>query len=300
MSRATLGGVCCPLVTPFRDGAVDREALSEHVDWLVASGIDGLVPCGTTGEFASLTDHERETVVRVVARAAPEDVPVVAGTADATVPGAVDRIEAAIDRGADAALVPPPFFHGPNEPTGVTRFYERILSQTDADIVLYNIPGCVGYELPPETIAALAPRPQVLGLKDSSGDFGYGLRAIETFGADGNVLVGPDRYLTAGVLLGAAGGVNGLANALPTVLSEIHEAAERTELERARRLDAECLGPLHDAVGGNGYAPTIKTALALRGRFPSDDVRPPLVSLSETARADVRAALESIPQVDPA
>lgn len=109
-------GVACPTITPLDGGAVDVASLRSHIKWLLDAGVDGRVPCGTTGEFASLTDEERATVVETTVTAADGRVPVVAGAADTTVPGAAGRVDRAVAAGARAAIVPPPYYHGGSDP----------------------------------------------------------------------------------------------------------------------------------------------------------------------------------------
>ncbi|WP_313693495.1 dihydrodipicolinate synthase family protein [Halorarum halobium] len=289
--------VLCPLVTPFLgDGGadgVDVETLETHVEWLVEAGIDGLVPVGTTGEFASLTDEERETVIRTTVDAAPADVPVVAGAAATSVVDAAGWVDRVDDLGADAALVPPPYFHGASGPAGHRRFFESVLARSSGDVFLYNFPGPVGEPLPAEVAVALAERPRVRGLKDSSGDVDYLGRVLARTGPSFPVLVGADSLLGTGVAVGAAGGVNGLANVAPKQLLEIAEFAGEGDVRGARDRTRR-LRPLLEAAAAHGYAGTVKAGLVARGIYGTAAVRPPLVPPAESACEAIGEAVSTL------
>lgn len=277
-------GVACPMVTPMRDGAIDTESLRSHVEWLVEAGIDGLVPCGTTGEFASLTDEERTTVVETTIEAADGRVPVLAGAADTTVPGAAERIDRVVAAGAEAALVPPPYYHGGSE-AGLRRFYEDVLAASTGDVVLYNFPGLAGQSIPPSLAGALAERERVVGLKDSSGDFEYTLRTASATPDGFPIAVGLDRYLGTATTEGLAGGVVGVSNVEPGAVGDIHAAATEGDRKWATAVREERVDPVVDAAGEYGYVPLLKRSLAERGVIESPAVRPPLTEAPAEAVA---------------
>ena len=275
-------GVVCPLVTPMRDGDVDTDSLGRHVEWLIEAGVDGVVPCGTTGEFASLTDEERTRVVDATVSAAGGRVPVVAGAADTTVAGAADTVEAVTDRGADAALLPPPYYHGGSD-SGLARFYEAALEESSGNVVLYNFPALTGQSIPVDVLADLAERDRVVGCKDSSGDFEYALRARSATPADVPIAVGADRLLATAAGEGFAGGVVGLSNVVPDVMCELYDAAAAGELERAHAIRERRVDPILDAVGEHGYVPLLKRLLADDGIVDEPTVKPPLVEAPASA-----------------
>ena len=172
MDATDLHGMFCPVATPLTEGTVDVSSLTRQIERIINAGISGFVVCGTTGEFASLTPVERATVIETVVENTPAAGPVLAGTASTTVDGAVNNIQVASQMGADGVLLPPPFFHGANEPEGVREFFERVLNQTTADVILYNIPQCVGQNIPHRAVVELAEYDEVVGLKESGGDLG--------------------------------------------------------------------------------------------------------------------------------
>lgn len=297
MDSVTDGGVFCPLVTPFDgedvDSSVDTDALAAHVEWLAAAGIDGLVPCGTTGEFASLTDAEREAVVRTTVDAAPDDVPVVAGAGATNVFDAAAWIDRVVGLGADAALLSPPYFHNASGVEGHRRFFETVLENSTGDVVLYNFPAVVGEPLPSEVAVDLAGRPRVAGLKDSSGDVEYLGRVLEEAPSEFPVFVGPDTLLGSGIAAGAAGGVNGLANVVPELLLDVYERAQAGDLGAARDRTAQ-LRPLLAHADQCGYVATVKAGLVARGPYRTAAVRPPLVAPEASARDAVAETVSDL------
>ncbi|WP_458210906.1 dihydrodipicolinate synthase family protein [Haladaptatus sp. NG-SE-30] len=295
MSRheaAEFEGVLCPLVTPFSDGGVDESALAALVERLEDAGMDGLVPAGTTGEFASLTDEEYRTVLRTTIDAA--DVPVMAGTADTTVPGTLDRIETAADAGADAALVVLPYFHGANDPAGNEAFLTAVADDAALPVYLYNIPSCTGQEIAPATVEHVGYHENIRGLKDSSGDFNYVLDVLSRAPEGFDLFQGFDSHLVPATLMGATGGINALSNAIPETFVAAHDAVVAGDLEQAREIGAERIAPLFQQCVTHGFAPATKAAVASRGWLETASVRPPLVELDEEAEAEIAEAVDRV------
>ncbi|GGM68190.1 4-hydroxy-tetrahydrodipicolinate synthase [Halarchaeum rubridurum] len=285
--------VLCPLVTPMdADGEIDDEGLDAVVRGVRDAGLDGFVPCGTTGEFASLTRAENRAVVERVRESAGDDATVIAGAGATSVPDTVDALTDAAEAGADAGLVVVPYFHTANAADGNARFLRRVAERSPLPIYLYNIPACTGSEIPVETVVELAGRDDVHGLKDSSGNFGYFTDALAATPDDFAVYQGVDDQLVPAGLMGASGGINALSNAVPEVFAAVREALNAGDDERARELGRGALKPLFAFCADHGFAPATKAALAARGRIDDDAVRPPLVELDEGARAALDAAVE--------
>ncbi|WP_312912147.1 dihydrodipicolinate synthase family protein [Natronosalvus caseinilyticus] len=282
--QQALEGVTCPIVTPFDEsGSVDEESLGSLVDALLEGGIDGLFPCGTTGEFASLSPDEQRRVVEVTVERADGEVPVLAGAAATSVVETVDYAEAAAEVGADVAVVVPPYFHSSNDPDGNRRFFETVADESPLPLVLYNIPSCTGQPIALETLEAIADHENVVGLKDSSGDFEYFLAAMRRTPEEFLCLQGFDTLLVPSLRMGADGGVNALSNVAPEAYAEVLETAETG---RGEALQASISG-LFEACGTYGFAPATKAALGHRGWLPSDAVRPPLVAVPEAGRKTI-------------
>jgi 4-hydroxy-tetrahydrodipicolinate synthase len=279
-----------PLVTPFADGDVDHEALEALVDHL-ADGVDGFVPCGTTGEFTSLTAAEQRRVIETTVEVAPDGTPVVAGASATAVADVRERMAAAADAGADAAMLVAPYFITAGEPAGTLDFFGELLDDAPLPVYLYNIPQTVGTSLDPETVGRLADHERVVGLKDSSGDVTYVSNVLGATPADFQVFVGYDAALVPSVYLGATGGVNALAHLVPGALADAVTAIREGDHRRARQLHADRIEPLFEFCLDYGFAPAIKAGLEVEGVIPSGELRPPLTSPGESARERIGDAL---------
>jgi len=283
--------VHCPLVTPFDGDAVDAAALASLVGTLSDAGIDGFVPCGTTGEFTSLTHAERRTVVETVAEAA-DDGWVLAGVADTTVAGVRDGLEHAASVGADAALVTLPYYHGANAPRGEVEFVEAVAQDAPLPIYLYNLPAYVGREIDPEVAAAAADLDPVVGMKDSSDDLSY-LRRIDRYTPGSFALYqGIDTLYVPSCLVGATGGIHAVSNALPEAFVAVRDALAAGDVDRATSLAGRTIEPVFEQLSEHGFASATKVAAAARGFLDDASVRPPLTELDPDARAAVEAAVD--------
>ena len=293
------GAVSSPIVTPFdADGGVDAAALAGHVETLVDAGLDGVVPCGTTGEFASLTDAERRTAIETVVEATDGRVPVVAGAADTTVSGVRDRLEFAAEAGADAGLITLPYYHTSTGPDGQRAFLEVVADASPLPIYLYDIPATVGEAIDPEVVADLAAHESVAGLKDTSGDLSSVDAALARTPGSFTVFQGVDAQLYPTVSLGVDGGVNALSQVIPEAFVALGEAIRAGDDDRALALHREAIAPLFARCADHGFAPATKVAAAHRGYIPEPRVRPPLTLPDAAAREviadDVDAALDAV------
>ena len=286
--------VLCPLLTLFTDGEIDEDALTSHVETLLDAGMNGFVPCGTTGEFASLTEQEYQQVLKTTVDSVDGRVPVIAGTAATSIPNTIDRLETARTLGADAGLITLPYFHTANAPTGNEQFLSTVARESPLPIYLYNIPSCTGASISPETVASLAEEDTVRGLKDSSGDFNHFERLLELTPADFELYQGFDSYLVPGMLQGATGGVNALSNAIPEAFVAAADAVAEEDVGRARRINTEHIVPLFQHCIEHGFAPGTKVASAARGFIPDTAMRPPLVEIEDDARAAIEDTVTSI------
>jgi 4-hydroxy-tetrahydrodipicolinate synthase len=293
------GAVSSPIVTPFdADGDVDADALASHVETLVDAGLDGMVPCGTTGEFASLTDAERRAVVETTVEAADGRVPVIAGAADTTVSGTLDHLRAADAAGADAGLITLPYYHNSTSPAGQRAFFDAVADDAPLPVILYDIPSAVGEPIDPDVLAAVAEREAVVGLKDTTGDVSAVDVAVDRTPEAFTVVQGVDALLYPSASLGVDGGVNALSQVIPEVFVALGEALRAGDDDRALTLHRRAIAPLFERCGDHGFAPATKVAAAHRGFVPDPRVRPPLTLPDEAAReaiaADVDAALDAV------
>lgn len=284
-----LRGAMTAIVTPFLDdGAVDLAAFERLVAWQIASGIHGLVPCGTTGEGATLRPEEHSQVIETTVRVAAGRVPVLAGcgTNDTrtTIAGAVRAFQA----GADALLVVTPYYNKPNR-SGMLAHFAAIADAVDLPIVAYNVPGRTGQNLGVEQTLALAELAGIAGVKEAAGDLEQ-LAAIVAGRPPGfAVFTGDDALAMPAVALGADGVISVVSNEAPRLASEMMQAALTGDFARARTIHYQLL-PLMRANFVESNPVPVKTALARLGRC-GETVRPPLGPPDGATRRVIDAAL---------
>ncbi|ELZ34655.1 dihydrodipicolinate synthase family protein [Halorubrum distributum] len=283
-----------PIVTPFdADGNVDADALADHAETLVDAGLDGVVPCGTTGEFASLTDEEHRTVVETVVEAVDGRIPVLAGAADTTVAGVRERLRFAAEVDADAGLVTLPYYHNSTAPAGQRAFLDAVADDAPLPIYLYDIPSTVGEPIAPDVLAAAAERDSIVGLKDTSGDVSAVDTAVDRTPDEFTVFQGVDALLYPSASLGVDGGIHALSQVIPEVFVALGEAIRDGDDERALTLHRRAVRPLFARCADHGFAPATKVAAAHRGYIPDPAVRPPLTLPDEDARGAIRADVDA-------
>ncbi|MEM2106604.1 MAG: 4-hydroxy-tetrahydrodipicolinate synthase [Candidatus Bathyarchaeia archaeon] len=231
-----LEGVFPALVTPFTDSGeeIDEGRLRRLVDYSVESGVNGLVPCGTTGECQNLTLEERKRVVKYVVDQANGKVPVIAGTGHSSTNVAVELTRHAKDVGADAALVVTPYYHKPAD-RGVYEHYRVLAEKVDLPIVLYNIPQATGVNLSWQMVEDLVEIPNIVGLKDSSGEIKYILTVIEKTGSRLSILCGHDEVVLPALAAGASGMILASANFIPDIWLRLYRAF-RENMAEAKKI----------------------------------------------------------------
>ena len=287
-----LRGAMTALVTPFTEGgAVDETALRTLVQWQVDSGIAGLVPCGTTGEGATLDGDEHRRVVEIVCEAARGRVPVVAGCGSNDTRLTVAAAQRAARAGADALLVVTPPYNKPNR-SGMIAHYRAVTEACALPVVVYNVPGRTAQNLGVDLTLRLAELPGVVGVKEASGNLEQ-IAAILEARSDGfAVLSGDDALALPTLALGAEGVVSVVSNEAPAEMARMVEAALTGDLATARRLHYALL-PLMRANFVETNPVPVKTALALLGRCRGD-LRAPLGPPEDATRAALQLALERL------
>ena len=256
-------GVGPPLVTPFAEnGDVDDEKLRNLVAWVEDRGVDFLVPCGSNSEAELMTARERERVVATVVDEA--SVPVLAGTGNPGLRETRQATAAAAEVGADAALVVTPFYYD-HDQEALAAYYRELADAASVPVYLYSVPGYTGVRLAPETVADLADHPNVVGMKDSSGDIGEFVRTHNRVAADFSHMIGSGGVLAQALDAGASGGVLALANVAPEGASAVFEThRDGGDPERARNLNAD-LVDLNRAITAGYGVPGLKWAMRERG-----------------------------------
>ena len=275
------------LVTPFANGQVDLEALKKLVEWQVGEGSHGLVPVGTTGESPTLSHEEHDLVVETVVRQAAGRVPVIAGAGSNNTIETVRLVRAAQAAGADAALIVTPYYNKPTQDGMKAHFLAA--AEVGLPIVIYNIPGRSVVDMSPATMGELARHPNIVGVKDATGDLSRVPKQRMTCGKDFVQLSGEDATALGFNAHGGRGCISVTANVAPRLCAEFQEATLAGDYARA--LDyQDRLMPLHEAIFLEPGVAGAKYALSLLGRC-SEEVRSPLLTPTDRVREAIRAAM---------
>lgn len=293
-------GILPALVTPFTDDGktVDEERLRGLVSQCIKLGVHGVVPCGTTGEFVNMTMEEKKRVIDIVIDEVDGKVPVVAGTGASGTDQALEMTRYAKDAGADAALIVTPFYLKPTN-RGIYEHYFTIAGEVDLPIILYNIPQCTGVQLSWQMVEDLAQIPNIVGLKDSSGQLGYILAVLEKVRDKINVICGHDEVVLAALAAGCSGAILASANVIPDVWVQIYNHVKKGELQKARELQYK-IQKIARIIAGSGAVGT-KAALNMM-KVKAGPVRKPLSvggELTYEAKEELRIELEKIGKIKP-
>jgi 4-hydroxy-tetrahydrodipicolinate synthase len=284
-----LQGCGTALVTPFNEaGLVDFAALRSLADWQIAEGIDFLVPCGSTGEAQTLDDAEREKVVAAVVEVAAGRVPVMAGATSNDTARAVDETRRMCRLGADYILSATPYYNKPTQ-DGLYRHFAMVADAADKPVCLYNVPGRTAVNLQPQLALQLAEHPNVMGIKEASGDLAQIMQILRGRPDDFSVLSGDDWLTLAVVAAGGDGLVSVASNEMPGPMRAMVALLLAGDLEKAREWHYRLL-PLMEANFLESNPAPVKAALALCGRI-RNELRLPLVPVTERTRAALSAVL---------
>ncbi len=276
------------LITPFRNGIVDERAFQTLVERQVSEGSHALVPCGTTGESATLSLQEHIRVVELCVEAAAGKVPVIAGAGSNNTAHAIELARAVKNADADAALVVAPYYNKPSQ-DGLVAHFAAINDAVDIPIVVYNVPGRTVTDISVETMGRLAKLSHVVGLKDASADLSRVTRHRAVCGAGFIQLSGEDPSAIGFNAEGGKGCISVTANVAPKLCAQLQEATLRGDFEAARSIDDK-LAPLHKAMFCEPSPAPAKYACSLLG-LCSEELRLPLVPCTERAKAQVREAM---------
>ncbi|TVR46958.1 MAG: 4-hydroxy-tetrahydrodipicolinate synthase [Puniceicoccaceae bacterium] len=291
-SHPAFTGVFTALVTPFASGKVDFNALRDLVEWQIESGIQGLVPVGTTGESPTLSHQEHQEVIQAVVETARKRVPVIAGTGSNATSEAVELTAAAHAAGADGVLVVAPYYNKPS-PEGLFRHFSAVASATDRPVVLYSIPSRCGIEIGVGVVERLLSRhPHVNHIKEAGGSCDRVDALRSTMGDDLVILSGDDGLTLPFISLGARGVISVASNLLPAeVVAMVGQALAG---EAAASAAHQRLSPLFKALFIEPNPVPVKTALHLVGRLPSAAVRLPLCEMESTTLNRLKSALTGL------
>jgi 4-hydroxy-tetrahydrodipicolinate synthase len=273
-----LTGAFTALITPFRNGEIDERALRELVEFQIGSGIDGLVPCGTTGESTTMTEREHALVIETVIDQTAGRVPVIAGTGTNNTRVTIDRTRHALHAGATAALVVVPDYNKPTQ-EGLIAHYTAIAEAVDLPLVLYNVPGRTGITMHPQSTIGLSQIPTIAAIKEAAGSLDIVTEIVNETRDDFIVLSGDDSLTLPMMSVGARGVISVLSNILPTEVTELARLANAGAFAAARERHLRLFDVMRAMFTGNN--PTaVKTAAELLG-LCSSEVRLPLTRLND-------------------
>ncbi|HZP21713.1 MAG TPA: 4-hydroxy-tetrahydrodipicolinate synthase [Bauldia sp.] len=281
-------GSITALVTPIRDGRLDEEAFRAFVDWQIREGTHGLVPVGTTGESPTLSHDEHKRVVEICIEVAAGRVPVIAGAGSNNTLEAIDLARHAEKAGADAVLIVTPYYNKPSQ-EGLYRHYKAINDAIDIPIIIYNIPPRSVIDMSVETMARLFELKNIAGVKDATGKIDRISLQRAAMGKDFIQLSGDDSTALAVMAHGGHGCISVTSNVAPKLLSEFQEACLAGEYARALAYQ-DRLMPLHRALFLEPNPAGVKYALSVIGKM-TDDMRLPMVPVSEPTRKEIRVAM---------
>ncbi len=288
-------GSITALVTPFKDGLVDDDAFQNLVNSQIEAGTHALVPVGTTGESATLSDDEHERVVRLCIEAAGGRVPVIAGAGSNDTAYAISMAQRVQEFGADAILAVTGYYNRPNQ-AGLIAHYEALHDATDLPIIIYNIPPRTAVNISVETLAHLSRLPRIAGVKDATGDLARVALQRRYCDEDFVQLSGEDMTAVGFNAMGGQGCISVASNVAPALCAEQQNATLTGDFESALALQDK-LAPLHDALFSDASPGPTKYALSLLG-LCAEDVRLPMTPSGDFARTKVRAALKELGLID--
>jgi 4-hydroxy-tetrahydrodipicolinate synthase len=302
--RPALRGALTALVTPFtRDGDLDEAAFGRLVRWQILAGIDGLVPCGTTGEAPTLSVDERERLIALTVEAAAEHpsrgpVAVVAGTGTNDTAATIRATRRAAELGADAALVVAPYYNRPDQRM-LEAHFRAVADEGDLPIVVYNVPSRTGSNVEAGTFLRLAEHPRIIAIKEASGNLDQIARICHERPRDVAVLAGDDAWTLAILAMGGDGVVSVASNEIPGDMAALCAAARAGEWDAARRIHERWLGLFRANFSGAPNPVPAKAALALMGMLETDTLRAPLLPLESEDRERLAGVLRAAGLVEP-
>lgn len=278
------------LVTPFKNGAVDRKAYAELIERQIEAGSGALVPCGTTGESATLSHEEHRDVVSLCIDVTAGRIPVIAGAGSNSTHEAIGLVQHAKEAGADAVLCVCPYYNRPDQ-AGLEAHFRAIADAVAMPIILYNVPGRTVADLQPDTVIRLGKHPNIVGIKDASGDLGRtSLHAAGLEGEQFDQICGDDPLTLGHRAMGGTGCISVTANVAPKQMAELHKAVDAADLATAQAIEKKFIA-LHKALFCSPSPGPAKYALSRLG-LCSDVTRLPIVGPDEAAKKKIDAAME--------
>lgn len=285
-------GLFTAIITPFdKEGGLDEEGLRSNIDFQIEQGVDGIVPVGTTGESATLSEEEHKKVVEISIDQVNGRILVLAGTGSNNTSEAIDYTRHAKDAGADAALMITPYYNKPTQ-EGIYQHYKKVAEEVDIPIILYTVPSRTMVNIEPETTKRLSEISNIIGIKDASGNLNQVSREIMLCGDDFAVLSGDDSLNLPLISLGGRGAISVASNIVPREMGDLVRSALNGNLERARELHYK-LYPLCKILFIETNPAPVKAAMNMIG-LSAGDPRLPLVSVRKESEEKIRSVLKDL------
>jgi len=284
-------GAYVAIVTPFTDGRLDEAELTGLIEFQIAGGTHGIVPCGTTGESATMSHEEHHRVVELTIKTVAGRVPVVAGSGSNSTSESIELTRHAKEAGADGALMITPYYNKPSQ-EGLYQHFKAVAEAVDIPIILYNVPSRTGVNMLPDTVARCAQVPNIVGIKEATADLNQISEVIRLCPADFTVLSGDDFTSLATLAIGGKGVISVTSNVAPADIAAMMEAGLAGDFARGRQLHYQ-LFPLMKAMFYDTNPVPAKTALALMGKINGANPRQPLWNMGGAKLEELKKALKA-------
>ena len=284
-------GAFVAIVTPFINGQVDEQGLVDLIEFHIENGTNGIVPCGTTGESATMSHEEHHRVVALTVKTVNGRVPVVAGSGSNSTSEAIDLTRHARDAGVDGVLMVSPYYNKPSQ-EGLYQHYKAVAEEVDVPIILYNVPSRTSSNILPQTVARLAQIDNIVGIKEATADLNQISEVIRLCPDDFSVLSGDDFTSMPTVLIGGTGVISVTSNVAPRDMADMMEAALAGNVAKAKEMHFK-LFPLFQAMFYDTNPVPAKKSLELMGKIKSGTPRLPLCSISDDNLVRLKTALSA-------
>jgi 4-hydroxy-tetrahydrodipicolinate synthase len=282
-------GSMVAVVTPFKNGSVDEKAFADLIEFQIKNGTDVIVPCGSTGESATLSHEEHQQVVQLAVKIINKRVPVIAGAGSNSTSETVQLSKYAKKAGADGVLLITPYYNKPTQ-EGLYRHYKQVAESVDIPIILYNVPGRTGVNMLPTTVARLREIKNIVGIKEATGDLKQGSEVLRLCGKDFDVISGDDFTTLPLMAIGGVGSISVTANVAPADCAAMVDAFFANKMDEALKLHYK-LEPLHGAMFLETNPIPVKTALALMGKI-HEEFRLPLCPMADANKEKLKKTLK--------
>lgn len=290
MKKRVFEGAATALITPLTENGIDYEAFGKLIDWQIDCGIGGLVICGTTGEASTLNDEEHISAIAYAAKRINKRVPLIAGTGSNDTTHAIKLAQLAEQAGADSLLVVTPYYNKTSQ-RGLIKYYTDIANAVSIPLILYNVPSRTGVNIEPATFAALAEHPNIVAIKEASGNLSKIIDTMALVNGKLDLYSGNDDQITPLLSLGGCGVISVLSNLLPAETQELCMSFMRGDVCKSTAMQYQYLELVHALFSDVNPIP-VKAAMAAMG-FCEDFLRAPLLPMEETTKAKLLAAMRA-------